>query len=194
LKRTDAEAAARKENLDRQNKEAAEEEQAARDARAEIRKIPQDPGVYQLDNGQLRIFKEAESVVHNDKGRNILSKLSPLPLVAGKATLETAGERSANVVKDDRPEFFLQLAEFESFAIVKVTPQKGVRIIEKIAIVPVTKEIVEEREAVPIFQKQLSGSGLYKIWPQESLPRGEYAVIEYLEGKMNHKVWDFRIE
>lgn len=194
VKRTDAETAARKELLQKQANDVADEEAAAKEARAEMRKIPRDPGVYRLENGDLRIFNQIESVVHNDKGRNILKGLSPIPLVSGKATLEIAGEHSANVVKEERPEFFLQLAEFESFAILKLTPQKGVRVVEKITIVPITKELAEERTPVPIFQKELSDNGLYKIWPQEVLEKGEYAVVEYTEGKMNQKVWDFRVE
>ena len=56
------------------------------------------------------------------------------------------------------------------------------------------KETVEERDAVEIFTKQLSDNSLYKIWPQEPLPKGEYAVMEYTESKVEMRIWDFRIE
>jgi hypothetical protein len=52
----------------------------------------------------------------------------------------------------------------------------------------------EERTLVQTFTKQLSDNGLYKIWPQDSLPQGEYAVVEYTDGKVNMQVWDFRIQ
>jgi hypothetical protein len=195
MKRTTAETATRKESLDKAARELSDEEEAAREIRREIQKIPRDPGVYQLDDqGQLRIFKAAEGTVHNAKGRNVLRAISPVPLIPGKATLETAGEHSMNVVKDASPEFFLQLSAFEAFGIVKLTPEKGVRIVERITIVPVTKETMEERQLVPTFTKQLSDNGLYKIWPQDPMPQGEYAVVEYTEGKLNPQVWDFRIE
>jgi len=58
----------------------------------------------------------------------------------------------------------------------------------------VSKELREERESLKVFTKQLTESGLYKIWPQDSLTKGEYAVIEYNEGKADARVWDFRIE
>src|SRR5580658_4041491 len=54
LKRTNAETLERQAALDKQSKEVAEEEAAAREIRHEIDKIPQDPGVYQLENDQLR--------------------------------------------------------------------------------------------------------------------------------------------
>ncbi|MDP9170763.1 MAG: hypothetical protein M3N54_09115, partial [Acidobacteriota bacterium] len=69
-----------------------------------------------------------------------------------------------------------------------------VRIIERITIAPVVKEIQEERDVVPTFSKQLTESGLYKIWPQEPLPKGDYAVMEYREGKIDGRFWDFRIQ
>jgi hypothetical protein len=143
----------------------------------------------------LRIFKEIDSVVHSEKGRNTLKRLSPIPVFQGKSTLEIAGEHSENVISgEDRPEFFLQVFSFESFALVKATPQKGVRVLEKVSLEPITKTVTEERTTVEIFQKELADTGLFKIWPQEPLEKGEYAVVEYTEGKMNQRVWDFRIE
>jgi hypothetical protein len=195
LKKTEAERGARKAVLDKQAQDTADEEAAAKEVRAEIRKIPTDPGAYRLENGELRIFPEHESVVHSEKGKNTLKKLAPLPVFSSKATLEIEGEHSVNVIRnEDRPEFFLQLAEFEPFAIIKATTQKGVRVLEKVSVDALSKETTEERTAIQTFQKQLSENGLFKIWPQEPLEKGEYAVIEYTEGKMNQRIWDFRIE
>jgi hypothetical protein len=194
LKRTEAEAGARKSALETFQKEDEEEKAAAREIRQEILKIPRDPGTYRLEAGQLRVFKAAEGTVHNAKGRNVLRALSPVPLISGKATLEIPGEQSSEVVKDDSPEFYLQLSEFDSFGMVKLMPQKGVRIVEHITVEPVTKETAEARDLVSIFTKQLSENGLYKIWPQDPLAKGEYAIVEYTEGKINTQIWDFRIE
>ncbi len=194
LNRTRSEQDARQEKLEKEARQLSDEEEAAKESQLEIQKIPRDPGVYRLENGQLRIFKAAESTVHNAKGRNVLRALSPVPLIPGKSTLEISGEHSPNVVKESSPEFFLQLSSFESFAIIRLQPDKGVRVAERITILPVTKELVEDRVLVPTFTKQLSDNGLYKIWPQDPLPQGEYAVTEYTEGKANAQIWDFRIE
>jgi hypothetical protein len=192
LKRTNAEASARKETLDKQAQDAADEAEAARESRREILKIPRDPGVYQLEDDKLRIFPAAESTVRNSKGRNVLKVL--VPVISGKATVEVPGEHSQNIVKDSSPEFFLQLSELESFGIVKLSPGKGVRIVEQVSVIPVVKEMEEERTKVETFTKQLSDNGLYKIWPQDPLPQGDYAVVEYTEGKVNIQIWDFRIQ
>ena len=194
LKRTGAEAASRREILDRQAQQVADEAQAAKEERAEIRRIPRDAGVYMLDGEQLRIFKLADAAVHTNKGRTVLKYVTPVPIVAGKSTLEIQGEHSTNPVGEKRPEFFLQLSLEDSFAIVRMTSQKGVRIVERITIAPIVNEVIEERDVVPSFSKQLTDSGLFKIWPQETLEKGEYAVIEYNEGKVDARIWDFRIE
>src|SRR5580704_11753405 len=60
LKRTNSEAAAHKETLDKQAQELADEAEAARETRQEILKIPRDPGTYRLEDGKLRIFNAAE--------------------------------------------------------------------------------------------------------------------------------------
>jgi hypothetical protein len=193
LRRTDTEAAAKKEVLDRHAKEISEEDAAAAELRKEIMKIPRDPGVYTVEGDQLRIFKLADASVHDNKRRTVLKYLSPVPMVAGKSTLETPNERSQNIVTESRPEFYLQLSMEDSFAIVKLMPQKGFRIVERITVQPVVNAIEEDRDVVPAFTKQLTESGLYKIWPQDSLPVGEYAVIEYNEGKVDARIWDFRI-
>lgn len=194
LKKTEAVRGERQAVIEKQARAQSDEDEAARAQREEIRKIPVDPGLYRIEDGKLRIFPEPETVVHSEKGRNTLKHLAPIPVFSSKSTLEINGEHSANVVHEDRPEFYLQLASFETFAIVEVTPVKAARSIERIAIDQLTKEMTEERKAVPIFQKQLSENGLYKLWPQESLPKGEYVVMEYSEGKMNQRVWDFRVE
>ena len=195
LKRTEAEAAARAAAQQKQAAAIDEEDQAAREQRAEIRKIPVDPGVYRIENGQLRIFKLADWKVHTSKGRQALKMLTPVgPILTGKSTIEIDGEHSPEVIREDRPEFYLQLAQIESFAIVKLTPQKDVRVVERLTTLPGNIETEEERDAVEIFSRQMTENGLYKIWPQEPLKPGDYAVIEYIEGKMNHRIWDFRIQ
>ena len=195
LKRTQAEAAAREEQFAKDNKDMAEEAKAEHEFERERRRIPQDPGVYWLDGEKAVEMKAAESSVHTNKGRSVLAKLAPVPMVSGKGTLEVEGAHSANVFSNPEQEFYIQLSETERFGLFKLLPGKGgVRIVENLTFMPVTKEIVEEPVVVESFQKELDSSGLYKIWPREPLPPGEYAVMEFTEGKLNAQVWDFAIK
>ena len=54
-------------------------------------------------------------------------------------------------------------------------------------------EADEEFELVPTLQLELM-DGLYKIWPKDPLPAGEYAVVQYTQGKANMRVWDFAVK
>jgi hypothetical protein len=78
----------------------------------------------------------------------------------------------------------------ERFGIIKLTPEKSVRVVERLTIVPVTKEVVEEQQTVEVFRQQLD-DGLYKVWPMKPLEPGEYAVMQGTDGKVNLQLWDF---
>lgn len=196
LRKTEAEAAGKKAALEDDAKAISDEDKALHAQQAEILKIPQDPGVYTLnDAGKLTIFKLAESSFHTNKGRSVLKIAVPVPLITGKATVEVAGDHSPNIVAENRPEFFLQLEKEERFGLIRLTPHHGVRIAERVTMAPAgIDEKVEEIDEVPIFRKQLAEGGLYKIWPEKPLEPGEYAVIEYTPGKVEPRIWDFQFK
>lgn len=194
LKRTETEAKQRQAELDREAKSFSEEEKAARDLEKEVMRIPQNPGVYWVEGDQAKALKAAESTLHTNKGRSVLKILTPLPVVSGRATLEIPNPHSEHIFSNPEQEFYIQLSETERFGIIRVTPKGAVRIVENINIVPVSKEMEEERDPVDIFQKQMTPDGLYKIWPKQPMPAGEYAVVEFSEGKMNMQIWDFAVK
>ena len=194
LKRTESETAERKTALEKESKMVAEEEAAERAVRKEVSRIPQDPGVYWLEGAQAKVLKAGEVAVRTNKGRSLLQKLSPVPVFAGKGTLEMTGAHSPNVFTDPEQEFYIQLSEPESYGIIKLTTKGAVRIVENLMIHPIDKSLVEEeRTPVPILQRQM-GEDLYKLWPREPLEPGEYAVVQYTEGKINIQVFDFAIK
>jgi hypothetical protein len=190
LKRTEEETKERQAALQEEAKIITAEDKAERERANEVAKIPQTPGVYMVIGNKLQVLKQAESEVRNNKGRTVLKILSPVPLVSGKATVETKDAHSQTKVVNSRPEFYIVLSSEERFGIIKLKPGKDVRIVENVTTVPVTKEIVEEPLQVEIFRQQMD-DGLYKIWPTNPLEPGEYAVMEGTDGKMNMQIWDF---
>ena len=196
LKRTETEAAARKEQLEKDAKDISEEDAAERAVIKEAMRIPQTPGVYWLDGSETKQIKPAESSVRTNKRREVLKVLSPIPAISGKATVEIDGAHSQNVFTNPEQEFYIELSDPERFGIIKLTPKGAVRIVENVTIMPVTKETQEQPDIVDTFQQQLdnNGNGLYKIWPREKLPPGEYAVVEYTPGKLVMQIWDFAIK
>jgi hypothetical protein len=190
LKRTENETRERQAALAEEAKMISAEDKAERERANEVAKIPQGPGVYLVMGDKLHTLKQAEPEMRTNKGRSILKAVAPVPIVTGKGTVEIPGERALFRVNSDRPEFYFSLAAEERFGIVKLKPSKGARIVERLTIMPITKETVEEQDQVEIFRQQMD-EGLYKIWPTKPIEPGEYAVVEYTEGKVNIQVWDF---
>jgi hypothetical protein len=190
LKRTEAEVKARQAVIEKEAKIFTVEEQAERQQVQEVARVPQNPGVYLVEGKELRPLKQAESKALTNKGRTILKILTPIPIVAGETTVEIDGARASQVVASAGPEFYFRLAYDERSAIFKLTPKKDSRVVQKWNVAPVTNEMVESQEEIPIFRRQLE-DGLYKIWPREALKPGEYAVVEYTAEQRNIQVWDF---
>jgi len=194
LKRTQAEVAERKETFEKEEKVVAEESAAEAEVKKEASRIPQEPGAYWMDGKEAKALKLGEVAVHSNKGRQVLQKLSPIPAVSGKATLEMTGAHSTTVFTDPEQEFYVQLAGTEAFGIAKLTTKGAVRIVENLTYHPLTNDIVEEdRTMVDYLHRQL-GDGLYKIWPKDPLPPGEYAIVTYTDGKVDIESYDFAIK
>ena len=192
--RTDKESKQRQAEIDKETKMFSEEEKVAREMEKEVMRIPQNPGVYWIEGEQAKALKAAESSVHTNKGRSVLKVLAPIPVVSGKATLEIDGAHSEHIFTNPEQEFYIQLSQTERFGIIKLMPKGTVRVVEDLTTVPVTKEVEEERYNIEVFQKQMTPDGLYKIWPKQALLPGEYAVVEFSEGKMNMQIWDFAVK
>lgn len=190
LKRTEREIQERASADKEKTKLIDEEEKAERELAREVSSVPQDPGVYFVDGKTVKPMKVAETKMNNNKRRSVLQAISPIPMITGKATVELDGETSTFTVTSDLPEFYFRLSQSERFGLIKLTPGKGVRVVERITIVPVSKEMVEEREQIEVFRRQ-AGEDLYKVWPMEALTPGEYAAVQFTEGKVNMQVWDF---
>jgi hypothetical protein len=175
-----------------------EKEQAAEDAAEvaevkEVQRIPTGNGAYYIHGDKLDPIKVAESKIVNNKRQSVLKAISPIPMVPGKQTLELDGDSAPTRVSEKRPEFYFRLSDEERFGIIKLSPsKKGGRIVEHLEIIPVTKEVAEQREDIPTFKKQV-GDLLFKIWPENDLTPGEYALVEYTEGKVNMQIWDFSV-
>jgi hypothetical protein len=168
------------------------EDKAEREARREVERVPMAAGAYLVEEDKLVALKPGESNVVTNKRRRLLKAISPIPMVPGKATVELNGPHASAGTSNREPEFYIRLSDEERFGIVRLAVHKGNRIVENVTIVPVANENVEEPDIVETFRKQV-GDLVYKIWPSKPLEPGEYAVVEYTEGKMNMQVWDFFI-
>lgn len=192
LERTKKDAAERQAAVEADAKEQDVEDKAIRAERKEAAQVPVEPGVYYAIGDKIQSLQVAEVVVNSSKGRAVLKVLSPIPIVPGKSTVEIKGETAAYRATGNKPEFYIRLSDDERFGIIKLTRKKNARLIENISILPVTNEVIEELKLIATFKKQVS-ERTYKIWPEQPLEPGEYALVQYSEGALNWQVWDFGV-
>ena len=195
LDRTKSELSERQTQLATDAKAEAEERAAEKLAHDQVAAIPTKPGVYYIRGEMTEPVKQAESKVVNNTKRTILKVLSPIPLLPGKATIELDGDHAPLRIADTRPEFYFRLSDYQRFEIVKLTPKKEARVVENLSILQVKgdREVDEQILKIDSFKKQ-EADLLFRIWPEKPLPPGEYALIEYTEGKMNPQIWDFTVD
>jgi hypothetical protein len=196
LDRTKGDLKERETQLAADAKAEAEERAAEKLARQQVAAIPTQVGVYYIRGETTEAVKQAESKVVSNKKRTVLRVLSPVPLVPGKATIEVDGDHAPLRIADIRPEFYFRLSDYERFEIVKLTPtKKDSRIVENLSILQIKEDrMVDEMvQKIETFKKQ-EADLLYRIWPVKPLELGEYALIQYTEGKMNPQIWDFTVD
>lgn len=192
LVKTEAEIKA---NLEKERADAAQfdaEEKYDRAVKAEVGRVPLDPGVYRAAGEKMDAVKEAELRIENSKKRTILKILVPAPVIPGKTFVEIVGTRAAYEVAEARPQFYFRLSLGERFTLVRMTPRKNARLLEIWNVEPMTQIVFAERQEVEIFRQQMA-DGLYKVWPVKDLAPGDYAWIEYSEEKANTRAWDFHV-
>jgi hypothetical protein len=196
LKRTEKEAADRQAELAKDAKVLSDEAAAERSIEKETSRIPQGPGVYWLDGDQTKSMSTAQASVHINKKRQVLKVLAPIgQALSGKGTLELDGAHSSTVFTNPEQEFYIELSEPERFGIARLTTKGNVRIVENLVYLPVDNDVEETPTLVETLQREMDPStGLYKIWPKDPLPPGEYAVVEYTPNAVNMQVWDFAIQ
>jgi hypothetical protein len=194
LKKTQAEQRRLSVYAEEQKKGDAAERDAERTQKREVARIPEDAGVYWIDGANVIALQASDVKVVGDKRRSILKAVTPIPIVAGKSTLEIDGKTSQRPIARQTPELYLRITQPERFTIVRLARGKEgtSRIVERWSVVPISKELVQEHDEVDVFRHQVA-EDVYKVWPQKSMPPGEYAFIQYTDGKGNVQVWDFTV-
>ncbi len=192
LPRTKQEASAHEERLKQEQQEDNEEKAAVRELREQVNSVPEDPGAYYVRGEKLDALAKADITVGHDAKRTLLKIISPVPVVSGKNVVDIAGAAAKFRVDGDRPEFYFRLDAVEGYSMIKLTPKKNARLVETVNVAAITNEMTEQRNEVPTFTKQ-AGDELFKIWPEQPLAPGEYALIQYSAEQGHLQVWDFGV-
>jgi hypothetical protein len=170
----------------------AAEDRSARQDRRESAAIPNEWGLYRLENGTAARWDTSEIKTKNDKARSALKAV--VPVFAGKAKIEIPGTASKRILSEPQPEFYLVQDTPRPFVFVRIKPQKDTRLVDSWTIEPATGMVIERKlDQVDAFRQELR-EGVFKFWPLKPLAPGEYAVVEFIEESATEiKIWDFAI-
>ncbi len=198
LEKTEAESARQTRRLESMRAESAAERAAERKARTELHNVPIDDGLYWYKNDQATAVPQNEVIQEKSGKRKILRALAPVSVIPGKRKMLVEGESSEFAVDDATPIFFIRDTSIIYFGIVKLSKEKDQRLVQIIQNVgpstaTIENQLFEEQEEVQVFRQQLA-AGVYRVWPTEPLPAGEYAFINYTPGEGDLRVWSFSVK
>ncbi len=159
--------------------------------------LPGSEGAYVYDGKNLLALLQSQATIRNDRARQIVGTLAPV--VSGRAFVELEGIAAKVAVTGASPVFFLRLSQVSpaGYALVRVIPKDGARIVGEIQIKAFSKSQSEKQQIIPVTSQKVKQeigdlNSIFRLTPDEPLRPGEYAVVEYAEkGKMNLFVWDF---
>jgi hypothetical protein len=193
LKKTDAERGERARTEAVTAKVEAEERKFDKQERIEKGLIPEEDGLFRIENGHLVTYETSELKAKKDKGRSLAKIAMPIPIVQGKARIEIPGTTSKQIIKAEQPEFFMRAYTPMPMALVRVKTLKETRLVDEWKIEPMSGYITEHKlDKVELFERNLDDA-LTKFWPLKPLPPGEYAVVQYNEIEQEIRIWDFTI-
>lgn len=193
LEKTEAVAERQKRRLESMRAESAAERSAERKARTELHNVPIDDGLYWYKDDQVTVVPQNDVIEEKSGKRKFLRAIAPMPIVAGKRKMLVEGETAEFAVDDATPIFFIRDTSITYFGIVKLTPDKDERLVQIIQNAGPGNELFEEQEELEVFRQQLA-SGVYRVWPTEPLPAGEYAFIDFTPGEGDLRVWSFSVK
>ena len=193
LEKTEVESARQSRRLESMRAESAAERAAERKARTELHNVPIDDGLYWYKNDQATAVPQNELIEEKSGKRKILRAIAPMPIIAGKRKMLVEGATSEFTVDEAAPIFFIRDTSITYFGIVKVTPEKDQRLVQIIQNAGPENQLFEEQDEVEVFRQQLA-SGVYRVWPTQPLPPGEYAFIDYTPGEGDIRVWSFSVK
>ena len=183
-------------------------------------RLPEDGGVFLLDNFQSQaqlaeLQQTGGEINRNTKGNIFRATINPI--ASAKQTIEVPGQHAKVQSHVALPTIYVNAAQqddsetnaaskapqkpqqpqqpqmpFDRFKIVRMQVKGDKRIVGDIKIA-VYGKVSQEQTLVQTTAQEISG-GWIKVTPKEELKPGEYAVVEMMgkEG-MNLYVWDFGV-
>lgn len=157
--------------------------------------IPDEDGVYTLKAGKVVALPKQEAKARVDKGRVVTNVLLPVPLLKNRNLVEIPGARAQLRLEASPAAFYAngRARDDSRYVVVRLKPKGDVRQVEAILTNILGRNPTHSGEYVELKSETVAPN-VFKLTPAQTLPPGEYAVIEFLGNDLNLYLWDFGID
>jgi hypothetical protein len=160
--------------------------------------LPPGQGAFVLDGKAVFPLPQASTVEKRDKKQLMKQILVPVPVIPTRRNVSLTGNRASLRVSSAQPEFYLRTTEAVEphMELVRAKVHGDMRLIENIN--QLFRVEWEKRDSVPLQLWEVA-KGVYRFTMGESLPPGEYVLMEIIQDQTREKevslyVWDFGVD
>lgn len=192
------------EEANRREKEEALEKarQAAREAAAATAglevapgvRLPDREGAYALAGGRIVELPTSQAGAKLDRGRLVTNVLLPLPVLKNRRLVTLPGAKAAARLSEPPQALYVvgRASPTSRFALLRVKTRGDERLLEAINIPIFSRKVSHSADQVQLAIESLPDATT-RLTPKQPLAPGEYAIVEFLDDKLNLYVWDFGV-
>ena len=160
--------------------------------------LPPGEGVFAFDGKAILAVPPAEPSFKTSKKREVEKVLSPIPIVPSRHSVLIPGARSKVRVGTGQPEFYMRTKQ-EGDPELELVPAKVHGDSRQIANIDELFKMQDAAIKPLLMQRWEVAKGVYRFTLGQTLPSGEYALIEIIPGKteleqLSVYVWDFGVD
>ncbi len=144
----------------------------------QISSAPQNYGVYIWSNGELKQLGQVQTKVQNSKFRSLLKSI---PFVRQKIDINLPGAHSNSRFEETRPTFFAFFPPSRDVSKFKLLQCKitGQRFDQRtVANASILFSTEQNQDEVPVEIGPTPVRDMYRIFPLEDMPSGEFGIVE----------------
>jgi hypothetical protein len=160
--------------------------------------LPPGEGTFVLDGKAVFPLPQAPTVEKLDKKQLMKQILVPIPVIPTRRNISLKGNRAELRVSSAQPEFYMRTTEAiePHLELVRAKVRGDTRLVENVN--QLFTVAWEKRDSVPLQLWQVA-KGVYRFTLGESLPPGEYVLVEVIQDQPKQKeinlyVWDFGVD
>lgn len=157
-------------------------------------RLPEEDGLYVLENGKVQALQQQQASARIDKGRLLTNVLLPVPVLKNRNLVEVPGARAELRLENSTAALYAagRSRDDSRYALVRLKPKGNVRRVEAILTHVFSRKPTHSGDYIALDVETIAPN-VFKLVPRESLTAGEYAVVEFLGNNINLFLWDFGV-